>query len=203
MLDGMNVGEVDWFDGVYQRAEGNSRLVPWSRGAADPGLRDWLRRNKPSPGDRAVVVGCGLGDDAEAMADGGWQVTAFDVSETAIAWCRQRFPASLVHYQWADLFELPAPWFGVFQVVVEFRTIQSLSLEMRDAAIAAVSGLVAPGGRLLAAGLYRAIHDSVPPGPPWAVSQEELRGFEHHELRRTRWHAAGPRFEVEYERAGS
>lgn len=43
----------------------------------------------PSPA-RAVVIGCGLGDDAEYLASMGYEVTAFDISPTAIAMCHTR-----------------------------------------------------------------------------------------------------------------
>ncbi|MCC5670705.1 class I SAM-dependent methyltransferase [Nostoc sp. CHAB 5784] len=41
-------------------------------------------------GQKALVIGCGLGDDAEAIASLGFEVTAFDISPTAIAWCQER-----------------------------------------------------------------------------------------------------------------
>jgi len=70
------------------------------------------------------VVGCGLGDDAEALAQQGFQVTAFDISPTAIAWCEKRFPDSQVKYQVADLFALDPAWHHKFDFV--FVLMQSL-----------------------------------------------------------------------------
>ena len=59
------------------------------------------------------MVACGLGDDAEALAAAGWRVTAFDISPAAIAWCRERFPASPVDYQVQDLSAVPSSWHSV------------------------------------------------------------------------------------------
>lgn len=56
-----------------------------------PSLVHWLVKNL-GEGLSAVVVGCGLGDDAEALAAAGFAVTAFDVSGSAIAWAKERFP---------------------------------------------------------------------------------------------------------------
>src|SRR6202041_714594 len=38
----------------------------------------------------ALVVGCGLGDDAEQLATWGFQTTAFDISQTAIRAAKKR-----------------------------------------------------------------------------------------------------------------
>ncbi len=45
---------------------------------------------------RAVVIGCGLGADAEYVASLGFDTTSFDISGTAIRLARQRFPGSAV-----------------------------------------------------------------------------------------------------------
>ncbi|MDZ7952448.1 hypothetical protein [Nostoc sp. DedQUE09] len=36
-------------------------------------------------GQKALVIGCGLGDDAEALAHLGFEVTTFDISPTAMS----------------------------------------------------------------------------------------------------------------------
>ena len=54
-------------------------------------------------GKKALVVGCGLGDDAQALSELGFKVTGFDIAPTAIAWCKKRFPESQVNYIVDDL----------------------------------------------------------------------------------------------------
>lgn len=50
---------------------------------------------------------------AEHTASLGFDTTAFDVSPSAIAGVRARYPGSSVHYQTADLpADLPADWRG-------------------------------------------------------------------------------------------
>ena len=46
----------------------------------------------------AIVTGCGLGDDAEHVASLGYATIAFDVSPTAVAAARRRFPRSAGQY---------------------------------------------------------------------------------------------------------
>jgi len=43
-------------------------------------------------GQKALKIGCGLGDDAEELAQRGSDTTTFDILPTAVAWCQQRVP---------------------------------------------------------------------------------------------------------------
>ena len=141
-----------WFDRLYSQAEGDTSQVPWAKLTTHPYLQDWLDKFKPQSNNRrlsALVVGCGLGDDAETLAKVGYNVTAFDVSPKAIAWCQQRFPNSSVDYRVADLFALDSAWRGAFDFVFECRTIQALPLNLREQTIEAIASTVAPGGTLL------------------------------------------------------
>ena len=45
-----------------------------------------------APERTALIVACGLGDDAEEVSRRGYQVTAFDLVPAAIGHCRERFP---------------------------------------------------------------------------------------------------------------
>src|SRR5690606_859648 len=102
---------VGWFEELYARANGDPRAVPWAHTSPRKELIEWVREKQPDgTGQAALVIGCGLGDDAEFLAGLNYQVTAFDVSKTAIEWCRHRFPHSTVKYQVADMFEPPTDW---------------------------------------------------------------------------------------------
>jgi hypothetical protein len=68
-----------------------------------------------------VVVGCGLGADAEFVARHGFATTAFDISATAVRTAQQRYPTSPVDYRTADLFDL----------VVEIINVQALPVSLR------------------------------------------------------------------------
>ena len=77
-----------WFEELYASANNNPEQIPWARLEPTPYLMEWLKQNQPSLSRKnkptAIVVGCGLGDDGEALEEAGFQVTAFDVSPTAI-----------------------------------------------------------------------------------------------------------------------
>lgn len=167
-----------WFEVLYSQASGDSSQVPWARLNTNRYLLDWLNLHQTQgKGKRALVIGCGLGDDAEALAQRGFQVTGFDISTTAIAWCQQRFPDSPVTYLVADLFALDPSWHQAFDLVVESYTIQALPLSVRSKVIQVIGALVNPGGTLLIITRFRDT-DAEPDGPPWPVSDKELNHFQ-------------------------
>jgi SAM-dependent methyltransferase len=180
-LANQSLGESDpsaWFDILYTEAQGDPGQVPWAKLMPHPMLDQWLSdRTITGEGRRALVTGCGLGDDAEALAARGFEVTAFDISPTAIAWCHQRFPDSPVTYLVADLFNLDPAWQGRFDLVEDCRNIQALPLTVRSQVIQAITAVLAPGGTLLLITRHRD-DDSEPDGPPWPLSDRELAEFE-------------------------
>jgi SAM-dependent methyltransferase len=163
---------VGWFEALYQSADGDQSQIPWAEMEANPYLARWLADN-PHLAGHALVVGCGLGDDAEAMASAGWRVTAFDVSASSVAWCKKRFPDSKVGYEVADLLEAPEDWARKFDLVVEVFTVQALPLDVRFDALDALQSFIPHGGRLLLIARGRDDDDEAV-GPPWAVSHAEL-----------------------------
>lgn len=166
-----------WFEQLYASAGDDLERIPWAQLAPRPALVEWLDRHPPAAGTPALVVACGLGDDAEELARRGCAVDAFDVSPSAIATARRRFPGSAVDYRVADLFELPHDWPARFELVVEVMTVQSIAPEFHRAAIAAIAGCVAPGGRLLVRAAVRG-EDEPAESRPWPLAPSELRWFE-------------------------
>ena len=180
-LASQHVAEGDplgWFEVLYATAAGDSSIIPWADMMPNPNLVTWLQaRNVIGSGRTALKVGCGLGDDAEELSRRGFETTAFDVSPTAISWCRRRFPDSSVHYVEADLLEPPGDWARGFDLVVESYTLQVLPPETRGDAMRRVTGFVAPRGTLLV--IARGRESSEPEGAmPWPLTRQELTVFE-------------------------
>jgi SAM-dependent methyltransferase len=165
------------FEEMYARAGDDLAALPWAELAPDRAMVAWLDSDAAPPPGRALVVGCGLGDDAEELARRGHRVTAFDLSPTAIARCRERFPGSAVGYRVADVLDPPAAWAGAWDVVVENRTIQSLEPADWPRAIAVIAALPAPGGVAYVRCFGR--DDAAPRGVtrPWPLSRRDLAGF--------------------------
>lgn len=166
--------ETAWFERLYSEAEAGSAVVPWADGEVNPHLVEWAARFDGT--GSALVVGCALGYDAEYLAGLGYAVTGFDVSPTAIERAIRENPGTAVEYVTADLLDLPAAWAGAFDLVVEIYTVQPLYGPVRERALAALHGPVAPGGTLLV--IARATNEENPERDPaempWPLTRREL-----------------------------
>jgi len=172
----------EWFETVYRDAQGELGKVRWAEGRANPMMVAGLNNAAPGlvrPGSRAVVVGCGLGDDVAELVARGYDAVGFDVSPTAISWARKRFPDYASLFSVADLFALPAKFSRRFDLVVEIYTIQALGVAQRPAAAKAVASLVGPQGHVLTICRGRDSSELLETvqGPPWPLCSEELVGL--------------------------
>ena len=163
-----------WFDEMYQENRETQEKIPWARQAVNPLLQSYLDENREHKGT-ALVIGCGLGDDAHALELSGYKVTAIDVSESALAQAKERFPKSSICFKKQDIFEYEAE----FDFVFEAFTIQSLPLEFREKMIKAVAKRVAKNGTLLIVA-HKLEHEFQ--GPPYPLTKEEIDKFKEHDL---------------------
>lgn len=163
-----------WFERLYASAASGEASMPWDRTAPNGLLASWAASRQVPVDARAVVVGCGLGADAEYLASLGYSTLAFDIAPTAVELARSRFPSSPVSYVPGDLLALPGEWVGAFDLVYECNTVQSLPSPLKSRAIPAVSSLLAPGGTLL---VLAAVLTDDEPGPPWPLTRAEVDAF--------------------------
>ena len=128
------------------------------------GFAPWERRNVAEswqplfegpdalePG-RALDIGCGSGRDAVHLAGRGWQVTAVEFVDKALARAKQRAAEEGVEVRWVrgDVGELGR--LGLepgYSLLYDFGCIQGLSDSARRGAAAGLTELAAPGARLL------------------------------------------------------
>lgn len=198
---------LGWFDALYREAGGDNEKIPWADLEPNKFLRAWAEKtNLQGNGRKALVVGCGLGDDARFLFDLGFNVTAFDVSPTAIEWAKKLHADTTIDFHHADLFVPPRGWLSGFEFVLEVYTIQPLPMEMRPQVIDAISNFVAPEGKLVVVTRGRA-DDEIPTELPWALSRKDLSQFEANGLRQVHFEEMLgdeeepiKRFVVEYER---
>jgi SAM-dependent methyltransferase len=175
--DAIARGDVTgWFERLYVESQRDGVPISWLDLEPNPYLVEWLR-HRPAPlHGRALVVGCGYGDDAEFLAAAGLAVTAFDVAPSAIARCRERFPESAVAYEVADVLRPPASWRHGFDFVFEAYTVQVLFGLARADCARSIGQLVGPGGTLLVVARSRLPED--PEGlMPWPLTRAELDEF--------------------------
>jgi SAM-dependent methyltransferase len=174
-----------WFDEFYKEAAGDNEQIPWADLEPNRFFREWAERNDLKGRSRkALVVGCGLGDDAVYLDDLGFNVTAFDISPTAIEWAKRLYKDRDIQFEAADLFQPFPEWLEAFDFVLEIYTIQPLPLEMRPKVIDAVASFVAANGELVVVTRGRD-DDEEPNELPWPLSREDLSRFEKNGLSQT------------------
>jgi SAM-dependent methyltransferase len=167
-----------WFERLYRAGAAGEVEMPWGRAEPHWMLTKWAaERDLDGTGQRAIVVGCGQGADAEYIATLGFQTVAFDIAETAIRLARQRYESSAVQYHVADLLDPPGEWRRAFDLVVEIITVQALPDPPRRQAIVNVGCLVAPGGTLFVTEWVRDEHEPYPELAPWPLTRAEIEAF--------------------------
>jgi SAM-dependent methyltransferase len=165
-----------WFEQLYAEAGAGTAEVPWDVPRPSKLLAGWADAGAVvGAGRTALVVGCGLGRDAEFLAALGFVTTGFDIAATAVRTARERHPDSPVEYAVADLLDPPAAWLGGFDLVLESNNVQALPKPARDRAIANVGPLVAPGGTLLVLAAAATGRESA--APPWPLTRAEVEAF--------------------------
>lgn len=166
-----------WFDSIYTDAQGDHRAVFWADLEPSPYLLKWLRNCiYKHTGRKAIVIGCGVGDDAEALSEAGYEVTAFDISPEAIRLCKNRYLATTVNYLVADLFDYPSQWAESFELVYECNTIQVLPGKYRIQARDAMVSLLAQQGYILVSCRSR-LQGEQEDDIPLPLDKEEIDGF--------------------------
>jgi SAM-dependent methyltransferase len=194
-----------WFEQLYLAAEAGEEVVPWDRGEPHPMLVEWAReRALDGRGRSALVVGCGLGEDAEYIAGLGFDTTAFDIAPTAVQLARRRHPGTSVRYVAANLLDLPVHWRHAFDLVVESLTLQAMPDPPRNSAIRNVGEPVAPGGTLIVNARARDDDAADTGGPPWALARAEIEAIEASGVAAVRIEKIGlggvPRWRAEFSR---
>ncbi len=166
-----------WFEPLYAAAARGEVSVPWDRRAPHQVLTEWVeQRQLAGENKRAVVIGCGHGDDAALVASVGYETTAFDISISAIRAAQKRYPEAGVAFVTADLFHVPRAWIDAFDLVVESQTVQALPPSMREEVITHVVSLVAPGGTLFVQAIA-ANEGDIREGPPWPLTRSDIDQF--------------------------
>jgi SAM-dependent methyltransferase len=93
-------------------------------------------------------------------------VTAFDLSETAVAWAAERHQGRGITFVAADLLQPPATWTGAFDLMLEVYTLQAMPAELRARAFPILPTFIKPGGHLLVICSGRRPDEAERDGPP-------------------------------------
>ena len=173
---------LSWFEDIYSESNEDRDLIPWDWREPHPFLVDWVNQNELT--GTALVIGCGLGEDAVFLSSIGWQVTAFDISASAISWARKLHTKENVEWAVADLLKPLTLWKGKFDLVLEVHILQAIPEEIRNQAASMLPSFLAAEGKLVCIGRLSSGEDEE--GPPWPLTVEFIesigRGLECLEL---------------------
>ena len=162
---------LSWFEELYDQANSNREWIPWDWKEPHPFVVEWIEKSEKE--GNALVIGCGLGEDAAYLSKNGWNVTAFDISETAIKWASEIHRDLEIEWKVADLFHLPDSWQMKYDLVLEVHILQAIQESLMIEARKKLAPLVSANGHLVCIGKLR-INDESIEGPPWPMSKESI-----------------------------
>ncbi|MCH8521246.1 methyltransferase domain-containing protein [Glycocaulis sp.] len=147
--------------------------APWERQGLHPAFAHWQALGQLTPGARIYVPGCGRGEEPLALARAGLDVTAIDLSPTAIAWQRARFAEAGLpaHLGAGDAFAfLPETPLDLYW---EQTFLCAIPPRLRETYETAAHAQLRPGGVLLALFMQK---DELG-GPPYGCALPAMRAL--------------------------
>lgn len=86
------------YDERYKKVHEKSLL--WFSKEPTPQLLEWIESNSIPKEEKILEAGCGEGRDALYLAEQGYNITAIDVSSSAIEKCRELANSKGIHAEW-------------------------------------------------------------------------------------------------------
>jgi len=165
----------DFWAGRYQ-----ARQLTWDKGAASPGLVDFLAAESGLVRGTVAVPGCGTGHDVRAFAAAGFAATGFDFVPEAVELARAATAAAelTAEFRLADFLRDEPP--QQYDWLFEHTLFCAIQPQERDAYVQAVTRWLPPAGHYLAVNYL----DCGPEGPPWPTTRAE------------QWERFSPHFEL-------
>lgn len=137
-------------------------FTPWDKGGAPLALQDYINRTVPTV---TLIPGCGVGYEVACFASAGWDVTAIDFSEAAVAAAQSTLGALGSRVVQADFFTFdPVKPLGL---IYERAFFCALPPAMRPAIVERWAALLLPGATL--AGFF--FFGDGPKGPPFGIER--------------------------------
>lgn len=198
-----HIQATEWFDDLYTKSKNNYENIPWAKLEVNPLLQSYLE-SKQSHKGKALVIGCGLGDDAKALEMVGYEVVAIDISQSALDMAQERFPSETIKFEKENIFDMPKKYEKHFDFVFEAFTIQSLPIEFRQKMMKSIGNTLKLGALLLIVAHKR---DKDFSGPPWPLTQAEIDYFKTCQLNEVSFkiedepsHISATKFNVIYQK---
>ena len=164
-------------DSTYWENRYQTHDMPWEKGAASPGLVDFLAAHPDLSRGTVCVPGCGTGHDVRAWAQAGFAATGFDLAPSAIELATEKTRAAglQARFQLADFLHDDPP--ERFDWLFEHTLFCAIEMVERDVYVEAARRWLKPDGQ------YLAVNYLIPDkeGPPFGTTRDEQwRRFSPH-----------------------
>jgi len=145
--------------------------APWERKSLHPVIEDWKNAGAFTAGMRGFIPGCGRAPELLHLATAGLDMTAADISNTALEWQdkalkAEKLKAKLVS---GDAFEFKPE--APFDIIFEQTFLCAIPPKLRELYETSVFNWLKPGGKLLALFMQK---DEMG-GPPYACPIPVMR----------------------------
>jgi hypothetical protein len=157
---------MDW-DELYRKGE-----TRWDHGGASLPLKQYLERHTVR--GRALVPGCGRGHEVALAVEHGLDATGLDISPTATAEARARYPHLADRFVTGSLFDPPAELRGVFDVVLEHTCLCALNPDSRGNYRRGIDLALRREGLVIGVWYINPAREPGYEGPPFPIAVTEL-----------------------------
>jgi SAM-dependent methyltransferase len=168
------MSETNWEE-LYQSGD-----TGWDKGAASPGLVDFLRDHPDLTFGSVIVPGCGMGHDVRAWLSAGFAAVGYDVAPSAVQIATEKTQAANLpaDFRMGDFLSDEPP--TLFDYMFEHTLFCAIQPGRREDYVQAARRWLKPGGELVA------VHYLIPDedGPPFGTTRDEVieRFSPHFEL---------------------
>lgn len=142
-----NNNKHEFPDWEQRYRETDVEKMPWYYEELEPDVREALKELNLHEG-RALDIGTGPGTQAMGLAAIGFEVTATDISGTAIDKAHARAKVKGIKVDWRTDDILNTALTGKFDLIFDRGCFHTLDPGLRDRYVDIVSGLLNPGGYL-------------------------------------------------------
>ena len=147
--------------------------APWERGSLHPAVSDWGAQGVFKAGLQILVPGCGRSPEVAHFARLGLNVTALDLSATAIAWQREQLAKQGLSATLVEGDGLQWQGSGSLDLFYEQTFLCAISPKLRQTYEKRAHDWLKPDGRLLALFMQK---DELG-GPPYGCSLDAMQSL--------------------------
>ncbi|MFA9274953.1 MAG: methyltransferase domain-containing protein [Candidatus Aquirickettsiella gammari] len=161
--------QAEFWDERFQQG-----FTPWDRGAVPQALQDFVRHSKVSVQEAQIclIPGCGHAHELGFLSEVGWQVSAIDFSDAAVATAKSQVGKWAERVQQADFFKFVPD--RALTLIYERAFFCALPPAMRSVVVEQWAALLPVGAKLIGYFLLDDTDAANKKGPPFRTHPQEF-----------------------------